>query len=61
MEPEIRPMSERAVYYRDEADKCRWHANQIRDAETRAELLKLATEYIERAAMAEISELGIEK
>jgi len=35
---------------RDQADKCRWHADNISDAETQAELLKLAAEYIERAA-----------
>jgi hypothetical protein len=42
--------SSRLIYLRDQADKCRWHASQIADAETQAELLKLAAEYIERAA-----------
>ena len=47
-------MSERAAYLRDEAEKCRWHAERITDAETKEQLHKLAREYIERAAQAEI-------
>jgi hypothetical protein len=43
-------MPARIAYLRDEADKCRWHATQITDAETKAQLLKLAAEYVERAA-----------
>jgi hypothetical protein len=43
-------VSERAIYLRDQADKCWRHANNIGDPETRAELRKLAAEYIERAA-----------
>jgi hypothetical protein len=46
-------MSERAIYHRDEAKKCRWHAERMTDPATRAELLKLAREYIERAALIE--------
>jgi hypothetical protein len=46
-------MSERAIYYRDEAEKFRWHAERMTDPATRAELLKLAREYIERAALIE--------
>jgi hypothetical protein len=42
--------SSRAIYLRDQADKCRWHASQIGSPETQVELLKLAAEYIERAA-----------
>jgi hypothetical protein len=45
--------SSRPAYLRDQADKCRWHASKIVDAETQAELLKLAAEYIERAAAIE--------
>jgi hypothetical protein len=45
--------SSRPAYLRDQADKCRWHASQIGNAETQAELLKLAAEYIERAAAIE--------
>jgi len=44
------PMSERSIYLRDQATKCRWHANNIGDPVTQAELRKLAAEYIERAA-----------
>ena len=43
-------MSERSIYLRDQATKCRWHANNIGDPVTQAELRKLAAEYIERAA-----------
>ena len=49
-------MSERAAYLRDQADKCRWHAKNIRDAETQAELRKLAAEYDERAVAIESKE-----
>lgn len=43
-------MSKRAIYYRDQAAKCRWHADRVTDPETQIELRKLAAEYIERAA-----------
>jgi hypothetical protein len=46
-------MSERSIYYRDQAKKCRWHAQHMTDAATREELLKLAREYIERATLHE--------
>jgi hypothetical protein len=46
-------MSERSVYLRDQAAKCRWHADQLTDAETQEQLRKLAAEYIERAAKIE--------
>ena len=42
-------MSERSIYLRDQADKCRWHAKNIGDAETQEALRKLAAEYVERA------------
>jgi hypothetical protein len=42
-------MSERSVYLRDQADKCRWHASHIGDLETQVELRELADEYIVRA------------
>jgi hypothetical protein len=42
-------MSERSVYLRDQAAKCRWHADKLTDAETQEQLRKLAAEYIERA------------
>jgi len=46
-------MPERSVYLRDQAAKCRWHADQLTDAETQEQLRKLAAEYIERAAKIE--------
>jgi hypothetical protein len=50
-------MSERSAYLRDQAEKCRWHADQMTDAETMEQLRKLAVEYIERARL---DETGIE-
>jgi hypothetical protein len=38
-------MSERSIYLRDQAVKCRHHADSMTDAETKAELRKLAAEY----------------
>jgi len=49
-------MSERSIYLRDQAAKCRWHADQIADSETKERLQTLAAEYIERAAMIESGE-----
>jgi hypothetical protein len=46
-------MSERAAYWRDQADKLQWHADHLTDAEIKEQLRKLAREYIERAARAE--------
>jgi Uri superfamily endonuclease len=46
-------MSARSIYFRDQADKLRWHADHLTDAETKEQLRKLAREYIERAARAE--------
>jgi hypothetical protein len=43
-------MSERSIYLRDQAGKCRWHADHMTDTETQAELRKLAAEYIVQAA-----------
>jgi hypothetical protein len=43
-------MSERSVYLLDQADKCQWQARRIMDDETQAQLLKMAAEYIKRAA-----------
>jgi len=42
--------SSRPIYLRDQAEKCQWHASKIGNAETQAVLLKLAAEYIQRAA-----------
>jgi hypothetical protein len=50
-------MSERSIYLRDQADKCRWHAGLIGDMETQALLRKLAAEYIVQAADIENKEV----
>jgi hypothetical protein len=49
-------MSERSTYLRDQADKCRQHADTLRDVRTRAELYKLAAVYIARAVVIEDKE-----
>jgi hypothetical protein len=49
-------MSERSIYLRDQADKCRWHAQNIGDAETQEALRNLAAEYVERAIQIESKE-----
>jgi hypothetical protein len=49
-------MSERSIYLRDQADKCRWHAARMTDSETKDRLLKLAAEYIERATRGDNAE-----
>jgi hypothetical protein len=38
-------MSKRSIYLRDQAAKCRWHADRLTDVETQSELRKLASEY----------------
>jgi hypothetical protein len=38
-------MSERSIYLRDQARKCRHHADALSDIQTQAELRKLASEY----------------
>jgi len=50
-------MSERSIYLRDQADKCRQHADTIWDHQTREELRKLAAVYIARAEQIESKEL----
>jgi hypothetical protein len=52
-------MSERSIYLRDQAEKCRWHANNIGDAETQVELRKLADEYTVQAVDIESKELPL--
>ncbi len=52
-------MSERSIYLRDQAAKCRWHANAISDVHTQAELRKLAAEYIVGAIDIESKEIGL--
>jgi hypothetical protein len=49
-------MSERSIYLRSQAAKCRWHAAKIADTQTQAELRKLAAEYLAQAAEIESKE-----
>jgi hypothetical protein len=49
-------MSARSIYLRDQAEKCRWHANAISDSRTQVALRKLADEYVERASDIESKE-----
>jgi hypothetical protein len=49
-------MSARSIYLRDQAAKCRWHANAIIDLQTQVALRRLADEYVERAADLESKE-----
>jgi hypothetical protein len=49
-------MSERSIYLRDQADKCRRHAEALNDAYTQGELRKLAAEYVVQAAEIESKE-----
>lgn len=52
----IRPMSERSVYLRDQAGKLDWHASQMTDHVTIAELRKLAADYLIQAVQIERNE-----
>jgi hypothetical protein len=52
-------MSERSIYLRDQAAKCRWHASQIGNVETQIELRKLADEYVVRAEDIESNDIAI--
>jgi hypothetical protein len=49
-------MSERSIYLRDQAEKCRCHAESMTDAETREQLRGMAALYIMRAVMIESEE-----
>ena len=51
-------MSERSVYLRDQAAKCRAHAAAMTDLETQTELRKLADKYIVQAVVIESDEQG---
>jgi hypothetical protein len=48
--------SERSIYLRGQAAKCEYHAKLIDNAQTQAELRKLAAEYIVEAADIESKE-----
>jgi hypothetical protein len=50
-------MSERSIYLRDEAAKCRWHADRMTELETQAALRLLAARYVAQAAAIEMTEL----
>jgi hypothetical protein len=52
----VAPMSERSIYLRDQAAKCRWHSDNLTDLATQAALRKLAAEYVEQASAIEASE-----
>ena len=52
-------MSERSVYLRDQADKCRRHANNLSDIPMQDELRKLAADFIERATSIESVEIRV--
>jgi hypothetical protein len=49
-------MSERSIYLRDQAAKCRWHAGRMTDDEVRAKLQKLAADYMAQATEIESKE-----
>jgi hypothetical protein len=49
-------MSERSIYLRDQAAKCRAHADSMTDSETQGELRDLAAKFIMRAVMIESEE-----
>jgi len=52
------PMSELSTYLRNQASKCRRHANALSDTQAQEELRKPATEYTGRAAGLERTELA---
>jgi hypothetical protein len=54
-------MSARSIYLRDQADKCRRHANAISDTQTQEELRKLAAEYVVRAGEIESKEKEVKQ
>jgi hypothetical protein len=49
-------MSERSIYLRDQATKCRGHADSMTDLETQAALRRLAAGYVAQAEAIEESE-----
>ena len=51
-------MSSRTIYLRDQAAKCEWHADNIRDVETQAALRKLAADCVAEAEDIESKELA---
>jgi hypothetical protein len=53
-------MSDRSIYFRDQAAKCLSYASQMSDPETQSQLRKLAIEYAARAAEIEGAEIAAE-
>jgi hypothetical protein len=53
-------MSDRSIYLRDQADKCRSFASQMSDPETQSQLRKRVIEYAARAAEIEGAEIAAE-
>jgi hypothetical protein len=51
-------MSERSIYLRDQAQKCLWHADNMKDPEREEQLRVLAAEYIMQAVKFESEEPG---
>lgn len=51
-------MSDRAIYLRDQADKCEWHAAQIEDVVTQAALRRLAAKYVVEANKIDAQEIA---
>jgi hypothetical protein len=49
-------MSSRSIHLRDQAAKCKWHANNIGDNEMQVRLRKLAVEYVAEADAIESNE-----
>lgn len=49
-------MSERSIYFRDQADQCRWHADHMTDVSTQTELRNLAATFVLRAMVIENDE-----
>jgi hypothetical protein len=49
-------MSERSIYLREQADKCRSQANSLTDEEARSQLRRLAAGYIVQAVEIERNE-----
>ena len=51
-------MSGRAIYLRDQAANCEWHAKNIRDDETEVALREMAARYLAEADDIESKELA---
>jgi len=54
-------MSRKSIYLRDQAAKCRSHADLLTDVYTQGELRRLAVQYVERAAEIEGREVDLKR